>query len=127
LIDFGIARSTELGDGLAGRFAGKFKYIAPEQLGHWGGEIGPRADVYGLALLIAAAARGKPLEMGDSVVSASAARQAIPDLTGVSHRLFPLLQHMLEPDPQRRPRDMAEVLRIMDDPVLLPAQYRLPL
>lgn len=127
LIDFGIARSTELGDGLAGRFAGKFKYIAPEQLGHWGGEIGPRADVYGLALLIAAAARGKPLEMGDSVVSASAARQAIPDLTGVSHRLFPLLQHMLEPDPQRRPHDMAEVLRIMDDPMLLPAQYRLPL
>ncbi|SEH57958.1 serine/threonine-protein kinase [Paracoccus alkenifer] len=127
LIDFGIARSTELGDGLAGRFAGKFKYIAPEQLGHWGGEIGARTDVYGLALLIAAAARGKPLEMGDSVVSASGARQAIPDLTGVSHLLFPLLQHMLEPDPQRRPRDMAEVLRIMDDPMLLPAQYRLPL
>lgn len=127
LIDFGIARSTELGDGLAGRFAGKFKYIAPEQLGHWGGEIGPRTDVYGLALLIATVARGKPLEMGDSVVSASAARQAIPDLTGVSHRLFPLLQHMLEPDPQRRPRDMAEVLRMIEDPMLLPAQYRLPL
>ena len=127
LIDFGIARSTELGDGLEGRFAGKFKYIAPEQLGHWGGEIGPRADIYGLALLIATAARGKPLEMGDSVVSASAARQAIPDLTGVSHRLFPLLQHMLEPDPQRRPGTMAEVLRILDDPMLLPAQYRLPL
>ncbi|RJL21838.1 serine/threonine-protein kinase [Paracoccus siganidrum] len=127
LIDFGIARSTELGDGLAGRFAGKFKYIAPEQLGHWGGEIGPRTDVYGLALLIATVARGKPLAMGDSVVSASAARQAIPDLTGVSHRLFPLLQHMLEPDPQRRPRDMAEVLGMIEDPMLLPAQYRLPL
>lgn len=127
LIDFGIARSTELGDGLAGRFAGKFKYIAPEQLGHAGGEIGPRTDVYGMALLVAAVARGRALDMGDSVVSASAARQAIPDLGGISHRLFPLLQHMLEPDPAKRPRDMGAVLRMLDDPSLIPSRYRLPL
>ncbi|MFD2441143.1 serine/threonine-protein kinase [Paracoccus kondratievae] len=127
LIDFGIARSTELGDGLAGRFAGKFKYIAPEQLGHWGGGVGPHTDVYGLALLIAAVARGQPLEMGDSVVSASAARQEIPNLDGISHRLFPLLQHMLEPDPARRPADMGTVLRMMDDPSLIASRYRLPL
>ncbi|WP_374635008.1 serine/threonine-protein kinase [Paracoccus sp. (in: a-proteobacteria)] len=127
LIDFGIARSTELGDGLAGRFAGKFKYIAPEQLGHAGGTIGPATDIYGLALLIAAVARGAPLDMGDSVVSASAARRAIPDLTGISHRLFPLLQHMLEPDPQMRPADMGVVLRMLDDPSLIPSRYRLPL
>lgn len=127
LIDFGIARSTELGDGLAGRFAGKFKYIAPEQLGHAGGEIGPRTDVYGMALLVAAVARGSALDMGDSVVSASAARQAIPDLGGISHRLFPLLQHMLEPDPNDRPRDMGAVLRMLDDPSLIPSRYRLPL
>lgn len=127
LIDFGIARSTELGDGLAGRFAGKFKYIAPEQLGHWGGEIGPVTDVYGLALLIAAVARGKPLEMGDSVVSASAMRGAIPDLSGISHRLFPLLQHMLEPDPAQRPPGMAAVLAMLDDPSRIPSRYRLPL
>ena len=127
LIDFGIARSTELGDGLSGRFAGKFKYIAPEQLGHAGGTIGPGTDIYGLALLIAAVARGTALDMGDSVVSASAARQAIPDLTGISHRLFPLLQHMLEPDPQRRPADIGVVLRMLDDPSLIPSRYRLPL
>ena len=127
LIDFGIARSTELGDGLAGRFAGKFKYIAPEQLGHAGGSIGPGTDIYGLGLLIAAVARGTALDMGDSVVSASAARQAIPDLTGISHRLFPLLQHMLEPDPQKRPADMGVVLRMLDDPSLIPSRYRLPL
>ncbi|MDN3713703.1 hypothetical protein QWZ10_21620 [Paracoccus cavernae] len=82
LIDFGIARSTELGDGLNGRFAGKFKYIAPEQLGHGRGEIGPAADVYGLALMIAAALRGMPLDMGNSVVEASEARRRIPISTG---------------------------------------------
>ena len=127
LIDFGIARSTELGDGLQGRFAGKFKYIAPEQLSHWDGNIGPWTDVYGLALLIAMVAQGKPLDMGDSVISASSARQAIPDLSGLSHRLFPLLQYMLEPDPARRVQDMPAVLRLLDDPMALPAQYRLPL
>lgn len=127
LIDFGIARSTELGDGLNGRFAGKFKYIAPEQLGHSGGEIAPPADVYGLALMIAAAMRGSPLEMGSSVVEASEARQRIPDLSGISHRLYPLLQHMLEPDPRARPHDMDAVLRILDAPSHLPARYRLPL
>lgn len=127
LIDFGIARSTELGDGLNGRFAGKFKYIAPEQLGHAGGEIGPPADVYGLALMIAAAMRGTPLEMGSSVVEASEARRQIPDLTGISHRVYPLLQHMLEPTPSERPRDMDMLLRIMDDPTHLPARYRMPL
>ncbi len=127
LIDFGIARSTELGDGLAGRFAGKFKYIAPEQLGHHDGAIGPQTDVYGLALLVTAVLRGKPLEMGDSVVTASDARLQIPDLTGMSHRMFPLLQYMLEPDPANRPASMGQIVAMLDDPMLIPARYRLPL
>lgn len=127
LIDFGIARSTELGDGLEGRFAGKFKYIAPEQLGHFEGTIGPQTDIYGLALLVTAMLRGKPLDMGDSVVSASDARRDIPDLTGLSHRMFPLLQHMLEPDPQQRPANMGQIVAMLDDPMRIPARYRLPL
>ncbi|MBA4492640.1 serine/threonine-protein kinase [Paracoccus sp. S1E-3] len=127
LIDFGIARSTELGDGLAGRFAGKFKYISPEQLGHFDGQIGPPTDVYGLALLMVAVLRGKPLDMGDSVVTASAARQQIPDLSGLSHRVFPLIQHMLEPDPAARPSDMGQVIAMLDDPMRIPARYRLPI
>lgn len=127
LIDFGIARSTELGDGLAGRFAGKFKYIAPEQLGHYDGVVGPQTDIYGLALLMAATLRGKPLEMGDSVVSASDARRQIPDLSGLSHRLFPLLQYMLEPDPANRPASMGQIVAMLDDPMRIPARYRLPL
>ncbi len=127
LIDFGIARSTELGDGLNGRFAGKFKYIAPEQLGHGRGEIGPAADIYGLALMVAAALRGEALDMGSSVVEASEARRRIPDLGGISHRIYPLLQYMLEPDPADRPPTMAALLTAMDDPNHLPMRYRLPL
>ena len=79
------------------------------------------------ALLIAAVARGTALDMGDSVVTASAARQQIPDLSGLSHRVFPLIQHMLEPDPASRPLDMGVVLRMLDDPSMIPAHYRFPL
>lgn len=128
LIDFGIARSDELGEGvLAGRFAGKLKYVAPEQLGHFGGRVGPHTDIYSMALMTAALLRGSPLEMGSSVVEAAQARRSIPDLAGLGPRAMPLLQYMLEPNPENRPRDMAAVARMLDDPSHVPARYRLPL
>ncbi len=124
LIDFGIAKSTEMSDGtLHGQLAGKFKYISPEQLGHFEGRIGPRTDVYGLALLVAAAVCGKPLEMGSSVVEAVDARRAIPDLSCVYPELRPLLAHMLEPDPANRPACMLDVARMLRDPALIPPKY----
>ncbi|MDO5603704.1 MAG: serine/threonine-protein kinase [Paracoccus sp. (in: a-proteobacteria)] len=128
LIDFGIARSDELGEGgLEGRFAGKLKYIAPEQLGHWGGRVGPRTDIYGMALMMVALLRGRALEMGNSTVEAAQARRSIPDLGGLGPRAMPLLQYMLEPDPEARPTDMAAVVAMLDDPTRVPARYRLPL
>ena len=124
LIDFGIAKSTEMSDGtLHGQLAGKFKYISPEQLGHFDGLIGPRTDVYGLGLLVAAAVCGRPLEMGSSVVEAVDARRSIPDLSCVYPELRPLLAHMLEPDPANRPARMLDVARMVRDPSLIPAQY----
>ncbi|SOC10589.1 serine/threonine-protein kinase [Rhodobacter sp. JA431] len=124
LIDFGIARSATMTEGtLHGQFAGKFKYVSPEQLGHFGGEVGPRTDIYGLALLIAAALRGKPLDMGSSIVEAVNARRAIPALDGVPPGLAPLLAHMLEPDPVNRPADMGAVVRLLDEPRLIPGVY----
>ncbi|MFD1881852.1 protein kinase domain-containing protein [Paracoccus pacificus] len=127
LIDFGIARSAEMGDGLQGRFAGKFKYVAPEQLGHHGGEIGPAADIYGMALMLAAVLRGAPLEMGSTTAEAAAVRTRIPDLSSIPPDLFPLLQHMLEPAPAARPASMDAVVAMLDDPTRIPARYRLPL
>ena len=124
LIDFGIAKSTEMAEStLHGQLAGKFKYISPEQLGHFGGEIGPRTDIYGLALLIAAALRGSPLDMGSSVVEAVNARREIPDLSDIPEDMQPILAHMLEPDPADRPGHMADVIRLLDDPSQIPAKY----
>ncbi|MGL4310405.1 MAG: serine/threonine-protein kinase, partial [Paracoccaceae bacterium] len=124
LIDFGIAKSTEMAEStLFGQMAGKFKYVSPEQLGHFGGEIGPRTDIYGLALLMSAAVRGEPIDMGGSVVEAVNARRAIPDLTGVYPELRPLFAHMLEPDPAMRPARMSDVIRLLDHPHEIPPQY----
>lgn len=125
LIDFGIAKSNLLKEStMAGQFAGKFKYVSPEQLGHFGGEIGPQTDIYGLALLMAAALRGKPLDMGSSIVEAVDARRAIPDLSSLPDAFRPILSWMLEPDPANRVHSMAEVVRLLDRPAEIPAKYR---
>ena len=117
LIDFGIAKSNVVKEGtMAGQFAGKFKYVAPEQLGHYGGVIGPATDVYGLALLICAATLGRPLDMGSSIVEAVTSRQTIPDLSEVPQELRPILRHMLEPDPADRPTSMDAVNRLLEHP-----------
>lgn len=124
LIDFGIAKSNMVKEGtMAGQFAGKFKYVAPEQLGHFGGVIGPATDVYGLALLISAATLGRPLDMGASIVEAVTSRQTIPDLSEVPQELRPILSFMLEPDPVDRPTSMDAVRRLLEHPEMIPAHY----
>ena len=124
LIDFGIAKSTEIKDSsLHGQFAGKLKYVSPEQLGHFDGHVDRRADIYGLALLVAAAVQGYAIDMGGTIVEAVNARRVIPELDGVYAPLRPLLAHMLEPDPERRPMDMPAVIGMLDNPALIPAQY----
>ena len=124
LIDFGIAKSSEMAEStLHGQLAGKFKYISPEQLGHFGGEIGPRTDIYGLGLLMAAALRGEPIDMGSSVVEAVDARRGIPDVSDIDPALRPLIAHMLEPNPADRPHAMTDIIALLDDPSLIPAKY----
>lgn len=125
LIDFGIAKSNvEKEHTMAGQFAGKFRYVSPEQLGHFGGEIGPQSDIYSLALLMAAALIGTPLEMGSSIVEAVQSRQSVPDLSAVPPDLRPILMHMLEPDPANRPQTMGDITRLMDFPEQIPLNYR---
>ena len=68
IIDFGISRSTNIGDGtlIGDGFAGKYNFVSPEQLGMMNGEVTDRSDIYSLGLVIAAALRGKPLDMSGS-------------------------------------------------------------
>jgi serine/threonine protein kinase len=111
IIDFGIARSARVGGAtlLGGSFAGKYNFVSPEQLGLFGGEVTPRSDVYGLGLVLAAALRGRPIDMGGSQVEVVEKRRVVPDLSGIDPRLQPLLRAMLQPDPAHRMGAMSEV------------------
>jgi serine/threonine protein kinase len=111
IIDFGIARTANVGGEtlLGGSFAGKYNYVSPEQLGLFGGEITPKSDIYGLALVMAAAIRGQPLDMSGSQVDVIEKRRVVPELKGIPSQFHSVLSAMLAPDPAARPADMAEV------------------
>jgi serine/threonine protein kinase len=111
VIDFGIARSLYRAEVsiIGGRFAGKYNFASPEQFGLAGGEVGPRSDIYSFGLVLAAAARGRPIDMSGSEVEAIAKRSVAPDLSDIDPAMRPLLQAMLQPAPANRPASMAEV------------------
>ncbi len=118
IIDFGIARSKDVGGAtlLGGSFAGKYNYVSPEQLGLFGGDVTPKSDIYSLALVMAAALRGKPLNMSGSQVDVIEKRRTVPDLGGVPKQFHSVLSAMLQPDPAARPENMAAVRDWMDRP-----------
>jgi serine/threonine-protein kinase len=113
LIDFGIAKRRDPAAGtIIGRiFAGKWGYVAPEQLGLFSVEVGPYSDIYSLGLVLAEAAIGKPLDMGDSLETAIRARQQVPNLSQVPAELRPQLAAMLQPNPADRPQSISKLLQ----------------
>jgi serine/threonine protein kinase len=111
IIDFGIARSTQVGDKtiIGSGFAGKDNYVSPEQVGLYGNEVTTKSDIYSLGLLLFYALTGQKLNMGGSQFQLVEKRQRLPDLGGVDMRIRPLLEQMLQPDPANRPATMAEI------------------
>lgn len=118
IIDFGIARSATVGGEtlIGGKFAGKYNYVSPEQLGLCGGEVSERSDIYSLGLVLAAVLRGKPLEMSGSQFEIVEKRRSIPDLSDLDGDLRPMIEAMLEPDPADRPT-AAEIAKMTRDDV----------
>jgi serine/threonine-protein kinase len=112
IIDFGIAKLAEpqAGTLVGGDIAGKASYMSPEQLGVIRHEVDARSDIYGLALTIAAAVRGRALSTGGSWADVVEARRQVPDLEGIAEPLRGRLAHMLQPDPADRPASMTELL-----------------
>jgi len=111
IIDFGIARYTQLGDKtiIGSGFAGKDNYVSPEQVGLFGSEVTAKSDIYSLGLLLFYALTGQKLDMGGSQFQLVEKRRRVPDLGGVDMRIRPLLEKMLQPDPESRPSTMAEI------------------
>ena len=116
IIDFGIVKEldasqlTVLGAG----FAGKFGYIAPEQLGFTGAQVGPWTDLYSLALVGIAFARGAPLGMGHTMGTAEERRREPIDLSAIPRELGPLFMRMLAYDWRERIGTAGEVLAMLD-------------
>nr|WP_312017016.1 protein kinase [Bradyrhizobium jicamae] len=110
IIDFGIARSTQLGDAtiIGSGFAGKHNYVSPEQIGLYGGEVNAQSDVYSLGLVLFFALTGAKLDMGGTQFQLVEKRRRVPDLGAIDSRIRPLFERMLQPDPKDRPT-MAEV------------------
>jgi len=119
LIDFGISRSSTVKDVTIGNeFAGKLKYVSPEQLGSFGGQAEGPSDVYSLGLLMIAMLMGKPYNMGGNFAEAVQLRMGVPDISMVPEEFQPMLHSMLQPDPAQRMPGMAAVkdeLRAMMD------------
>jgi len=115
IIDFGIAKSLDVGaETVIGTgFAGKLGYVAPEQFGEHGREIGPWTDVYSTALVLRAFASGRPSDMGTTLSDAVERRRTVPSLDDVPPELAPVLAQMLVPDPAGRLRSMSAVLEAL--------------
>jgi hypothetical protein len=111
IIDFGIARSTRLGQGtvIGSGFAGKHNYVSPEQLGLFGSDVTAKSDIYSLGLVLVEALTGRPIDMGGSQVEIVEKRRKVPDLGAIDLRFRPLLEQMLQPEPKDRPESMAAV------------------
>ena len=112
LIDFGLSKLTDPGEEsiIGSDFAGKLRFASPEQFGLFGGVVDGRSDIYSLGLILAAAALGRPLDLGTSFEAAVRNRQSVPDLSQVPPAMRPWLTAMLEPDPTRRPADLDALL-----------------
>jgi serine/threonine protein kinase len=111
IIDFGIARSTRVGDGtiIGSGFAGKYNYVSPEQLGLFGGDVTAKSDIYSLGLVLAECLTGRPIDMGGTQFEVLEKRRVVPDLRTADRRFRPLLEKMLQPNPADRPESMAAV------------------
>jgi tRNA A-37 threonylcarbamoyl transferase component Bud32 len=106
IIDFGLARSNATPDEtqLLVDFAGKFSWVSPEQLTGQVEAVDFRSDLYSLGLVLAAAGRGRRLDMGSDPASARAARLGIPVLDGVPEPVASLVWQLLAPRPAIGPR-----------------------
>jgi len=112
IIDFGVAKLADVTEKtiLGDEFAGKYSYVSPEQLGMFGGHIDGRSDIFSLGLVLAASCLGRPLDMGRSPAAAVEARKSVPDLSSLPKELAEDLAKMLQPDPNRRPGSIRDII-----------------
>lgn len=112
-IDFGLASDTVgseksiIGDSIAG----KFSYMAPEQLGLFGGKVTGASDIYALGLVLLRVT-GNPVPgegMGAGAIEARRQDISLAD-AGLSGPLRTVLEAMLKANPDERPDDLRALI-----------------
>ena len=115
VIDFGVARDLSMETTMNSRVLGTPAFMAPEQLR--GERIGPAADLFAWASVMAYAATGRTIFDAPHVVAVMhriAERE--PDLTGVPADLLPILRWCLNKDPAQRPSAQQALVELLGRP-----------
>ncbi|MGE0788028.1 MAG: protein kinase [Sandaracinaceae bacterium] len=124
ILDFGIAKvlSPELAASTnhthVGSFMGTPDHCAPEQI--YGGEVGPRTDVYALGSIAFAMLSGRPpfVAASPSELLMQKSSASAPRLGAIRANVPPSVDEavgmMLERDPALRPASMQEALVMLD-------------
>jgi serine/threonine protein kinase len=126
--DFGMAKAFDTTRVTAnGCVVGTVAYMAPEQV--LGEEVGPRADIYALGLVVLECLTGVR-EYGGTMVESAVCRLHRPPRipAGLPNRLEDLLQHMTAQGPADRPsaQEILSALRDGKRTVILPATHLRP-
>jgi serine/threonine-protein kinase len=113
LIDFGVAQVSTAAAGTIAGFKGNLAYASPEQFGLFGGKVGPASDIYSFGLVLAEAAGGRPVPMGQTLHEACEIRKSPPRLPlNIPPELTSEIAPMVQPDPKQRPKSAAELLKM---------------
>ncbi len=115
LLDFGVVRVLPRGEANA-KLGGTVRYASPEQL--LGDAVGPRSDVYSMALVLYEMLAGRgPFHdaTGASQVAHAQLHRVPPSIAGVPSGLMRLLLRALAKDPAARPRDAFAFARELKD------------
>jgi serine/threonine-protein kinase PpkA len=112
LMDFGIARATDLSSGMTqtGMAIGTPHYMSPEQAK--GQPVDPRADIYSLGVVLFLLLTGRLPYHADSavVVGIMHVSEAIPQLPGHLAVFQPILERVLAKRPEDRYQTAAELI-----------------
>lgn len=110
IIDFGIARSSKSVTLLDGKFAGKYNFVSPEQLGLFNSVISEATDIYSLGLVMVNVLRGTPIDMNGTQVEVIEKRRVVPDISDIDPSVRSVIELMLQPDPKDRNVTMSDIV-----------------